>query len=52
MRLISKIKQQIAEATVELSTAEYVELMRDLANWAEEKANMAEYEPDYIYDEE
>lgn len=37
---------------MELSTPEYVELMRELANWAEDKANIAEYEPDYNIDEE
>lgn len=52
MSLISNIKQQITEATVELSTPEYVEFMRDLANWAEDRANIAEYEPDYNIDEE
>ncbi len=52
MSLINEIKQQISEATVELSTPEYVELMRDLANWAEDKANLAEYEPDCKMDKE
>ncbi len=52
MSLINEIKQQISEATVELSTPEYVEFMRDLANWAEDKANLAEYEPDFNMDDE
>lgn len=47
MSLIKEIKQDIKEATVELSTPEYVEFMRELANWAEDKANIAEYDPDF-----
>jgi len=52
MSLINNIKQQITEATVELSTPEYVEFMRELANWAEDRANIAEYEPDFNTEEE
>lgn len=52
MSLINDIKKQITEATVELSNPEYVEFMRELANWAEDKANLAEYEPDFSIDEE
>lgn len=52
MSLLNHIKRQITEATVELSTPEYVEFMRELANWAEDKANLAEYEPDFNIDEE
>lgn len=55
MSLLNHIKRQITEATMELSTPEYVEFMRDLANWAEDaekRANVAEYEPDFnIYEE-
>ena len=52
MSLINDTKQQITEATVELSTPEYVEFMRELANWAEDRANIAEYEPDFnLYEE-
>lgn len=47
MSLIKEIKQEIKEATVELSTPEYVEFMRELANWAEDEANIAEYDPDF-----
>lgn len=52
MSLINNIKKQITEATVELSTPEYVEFMRELANWAEDRANIAEYEPDLDYGDE
>lgn len=52
MSLINNIKQQITEATVELSTPEYVEFMRELADWAENRANIAEYEPDFNTEEE
>lgn len=51
MSLINHIKKQITEATVELSTPEYVEFMRELANWAEDRANIAEYEPDFEIEE-
>ena len=51
MSLLNHIKRQITEATVELSTPEYVALMRELANWAEDKANIAEYEPDFEIEE-
>lgn len=47
MSLINEIKQKIKEDTAELSTPEYVELMRELAMWAEDAANIAEYEPDF-----
>lgn len=43
MSLINNIKREITEATMELSTPEFVEFMRELANWAEDKANIAEY---------
>lgn len=52
MSLIKEIKQEIKQATVELSMPEYVEFMRDLAFWAEEEANIAEYEPDFNITEE
>ena len=51
MSLINDIKQQITEVTVALSTPEYVEFMRELANWAEDRANIAEYEPDFEIEE-
>ena len=51
MSLINHIKKQITEATVELSTPEYVEFMRELANWAEDRASIAEYEPDFEIEE-
>lgn len=52
MSLINQIKQRIKEETAELSTAEYVELMRELAMWAEDSANLAEYAPDFNLDDE
>lgn len=52
MSLINEIKQKIKEDTAELSTPEYVELMRELAMWAEDSANIAEYEPDFNAEEE
>lgn len=52
MSLINEIKQKIKEDTAELSTPEYVELMRELAMWAEDVANIAEYEPDFNTDDE
>lgn len=52
MSLINEIKQKIKEDTAELSTPEYVELMRELAMWAEDSANLAEYAPDFNLDDE
>lgn len=52
MSLINEIKQKIKEDTADLSTPEYVELMRELAMWAEDAANIAEYEPDFNTDDE
>lgn len=51
MSQINEIKQKIKEDTAELSTPEYVELMRELSMWAEEAANLAEYEPDFDTEE-
>ncbi len=51
MSLIKNIEQNIKEATVELTTPEYVEFMRELSEWAENEANVAEYEPDFEIDE-
>lgn len=49
---ISDIKQYIRERTVELDTSEYIELLRQLAMWAEDEANITEYEPDFNMEEE
>lgn len=51
MSLIKNIEQNIKEATLELTTPEYVEFMRELSVWAENEANVAEYEPDFEIDE-
>lgn len=51
MSLIKDIKQKIKEATVELSNPEYVEFMRELSEWAENEALVAEYELDFETDE-
>lgn len=52
MSLINQIKQRIKEETAELTTPEYVEFMRELAMWAEDSANLAEYVPDFNLDDE
>lgn len=49
---ISDIKQAIKERTVELSMKEYVEFLRTLAMWAEDEANIIEYQPDFNIEEE
>lgn len=41
------IKAYIRERCVELSTEEYTELLRELAMWAEDEANMIEYQIDF-----
>lgn len=52
MSLINEIKQKIKEDTAELSTLEYMELMRELSIWAEDEANLAEYGDDYPFGDE
>lgn len=52
MNLIKEIEQEITERTVELSQAEYIEFLRELAMRCEDKANMLEYMPEYNSDEE
>lgn len=42
------IKAYIRERCVELSTEEYTELLRELSMWAEDEANMIEYQIDFI----
>ncbi len=37
------IKQSIKEQTCDLDTLEYVEFLRELAEWATSKADVAEY---------
>lgn len=49
---LSDIKQAIKERTVELSMEEYVEFLRTLAMWAEDEANIIEYQPDFNIEEE
>lgn len=51
MSIIKYTKQKIKEATVELSNPEYVEFMRELSEWAENEALVAEYELDFETDE-
>lgn len=47
MSAINDIKSYIRERCVELSTPEYTELLRELAMWAEDEANMIEYQIDF-----
>lgn len=50
--VISEIKHTIKERTVELSTEEYIEFLRTLAMWAEDEANIMEYQPEFNIGEE
>lgn len=52
MSKLNDIKREIKIATAELDMAEYAEFMRSLAEWAEDEASHAEYEPDFTPDEE
>lgn len=52
MSLINQVKQKIKEDTAELPAPEYVELMRELAMWAEYSANLAEYVQNFNLDDE
>lgn len=49
---IKEIKREIKMAVAEFSTPEYVEFMRELSAWAENEANLAEYEPDFSIEED
>lgn len=50
--LENEITAHITEVTSSLEMAEYADLMRWLSDWAHEKAELAEYEPDFDNDEE
>ena len=52
MSLLKDIKREIKIATAELGMPEYAEFMRSLAEWAEDEANIAEFEPDLTPDDE
>ena len=41
--LMNWVKQQIKEQTCDLDTPEYVEFLRELAEWATSAADVAEY---------
>lgn len=41
--VMSCIKQSIKEQTCDLDTPEYVEFLRELAEWATSEADVAEY---------
>lgn len=48
---LEKVKQEIARQTFDLEQADYIEFLRELANWAENEAGLLEFEspdvPDY-----
>lgn len=50
--LENEITSHITEVTSSLEMADYAELMRWLSEWAHEKAELAEYLPDFDSDEE
>lgn len=49
---IAQMKREIKAALADLPDSEYGAFMRELSAWAEEEANLAEYEPDYDIEEE
>lgn len=52
-KILREVRRYIAQRTGELSDMEYAELMRSIAVWAEDQANLAEYGFDEReYDEE
>ena len=52
---LEKIKKAVALETFDLEQNEYIDLLRELANWAENEAGKMEFSsadvPDYIEDE-
>lgn len=45
-RILKELKQKVREETIDLDKDEYVIVLREICAWAEEEANIAEYEPD------
>lgn len=41
--VIKEVQRQIKEQTCDLDTPEYVEFLRELAEWATSEADVAEY---------
>lgn len=50
--LENEITTHITEVTSSLEMAEYADLMRWLSDWAHEKAELADYLPDFDSEEE
>ncbi len=50
--LENEITTHITEVTGSLEMADYADLMRWLSDWAHEKAELADYMPDFDSDEE
>lgn len=45
-RILKELKQKVREETIDLGKEDYIILLREISAWAEEEANIAEYEPD------
>jgi len=50
--LIKEVQRQIKEQTCDLDTPEYVEFLRELAEWATSEADVTEYVAEIEYEDE
>lgn len=51
-KLAKDIEDYITEATVSLGNEEYAEVLREVAQWCENRAEIAEYIPDFETEED
>lgn len=51
-KLAKDIEDYITEATVSLGNEEYAEVLREVAQWCENRAEIAEYIPDFESEED
>ncbi len=49
MASIAGIKREVRRLTVDLASGDYAELMRELAQWASDEADRAEYVTEMEY---
>lgn len=52
MKIINSIRSYIREVTNNIPDSDYIVIMRDLSAWANEQAEIAEYEPDVDCEDE
>lgn len=48
-KFVERIKNEIQLRTTDLDTEEYIDVMREIAEWASNQANVVEYTPEMNY---